>query len=201
MPTTSPMAPLAASYDGRALPAAKLIVTAAGLTPPAQALLAPDDSPREYLDKLLAAGHASDVVRFLGYVLPKREAIWWVWVCARKMAGPAPAPVVAAALDAAERWIVQPNDATRRAAFQAAEAADIGTPAGCAGVAIFFSGGSIAPPNAPEVPPLDSMTAKAVVNGITLAAVAEPATMGERWIEFARMGLEVAERIKLWGNA
>ena len=49
-------------------------------------------------------------------------------------------------LDATEKWIAQPTEENRRAAMSAAEAADVGTAAGCAGVAAFFSGGSLAPP-------------------------------------------------------
>jgi hypothetical protein len=188
------------AYAGaRGSTAAAAIVSAAGLGDEARALLQPDDKPRAYLDRLLAAEHAADVVRFLAYVLPKREAVWWVWVCARKAAGDAPAPAVKVALEAVERWIVQPTDDTRRAAFVAAEAADVGTPAGCAGLAVFFSGGSIAPASVSDVPPPEGMTAKAVVNGITFAAIDDPERMDERWKEFAAMGLEVADRIKLFG--
>lgn len=188
------------TYERGAL-AATAIVAAAGLGDEARALLRPDDKPKAYLERLLEAGHASDVVRFLAYVLPRREAVWWVWVCARKAAGSHPAAPVKQALEAVERWIMQPSDATRRAAFEAAEAADIGTPAGSAGLAVFFSGGSIAPPSVSEVPPPDGMTAKAVVNGITFAAIEDPRRMAERWREFAGMGMEVADRIKLWGTA
>ena len=181
--------------------AAQAIVGAAGVSEEGVALLEPDDKPRAYLERLLANGLASDVVRFLAYVLPKREAVWWAWVCARKAAGPSPAADTKSMLDAIERWIVQPSDANRRAAFAAAEKGDMASAAGMSCVAVFFSGGSIAPDGSPDVPPPDKMTAKSVVGGITLAAVANPDVMKERWVEFAKMGLEVVERIKLFPGA
>ena len=181
--------------------AAQQIVAAAGLSDEGVALLAPDDKPRAYLDRLLAKELSSDVVRFLAYVLPKREAIWWSWVCARKAAGPTPPNAVKSMLDAIERWIVQPTDANRRAAYAATELGDIASSAGMACVAVFFSGGSIAPDGMPDVPASDKMTPKAVVGSITLAAVSNPDEMKQRWAEFAKMGLEVVERIKLFPGA
>ena len=87
-----------------------------------------------------------DAVRFIAHALPKREAVWWGWVCARRSAGENPPPKIKAALDATEKWIAQPNDDNRRLAMAAAEKAELGTAAGCAGLAAFFSGESLAPP-------------------------------------------------------
>ena len=199
METTSKSA--AAPYAVAPGEAAQAIVKAAGVSAEGSKLLEPNDKPQNYLDRLLTAGKGEDVVRFLAYVLPKREAIWWVWVCARKSAGAAPNSETKTVLDAVERWIVQPTDTHRRTAFAMAEMTDIGTPAGCAAVALFFAGGSIAPPDVAEVLPPSGMTEKAVVNGIALAVAADPDHMPERWADFARMGMEVADRIKLWGGA
>ena len=188
-------------YDTTGTSAAHAVVVAAGVTEEGLALLAPDDKPRAYLDRLLAAGRPDDVVRFLAYVLPKREAVWWAWVCARKAYSLAPTPDAKATLDAVERWIVQPTDANRRAALATAEKGDMASPAGMAAVAVYFSGGSIAPEGMPEVQPPERMTFKAVAGSITIAATCDPKTMKERWTEFAKMGLEVVERIKLFPSA
>src|ERR1019366_1277634 len=106
---------------------------------------------------------------------------------------------IKAALDATERWIAQPNDDNRRLAMAAAEKAELGTAAGCAGLATFFSGGSLAPPNAPAVPPGEFLTAKAVSGAVIFAAVAkEPEKAPEKFRAFIAQGLEVTQRIKLW---
>ena len=81
----------------------------------------------------------------------------------------------------------------------AAEKADLGTAAGCAGLAAFFSGGSIAPPNAAAVPPGEFLTAKAVSGAVIFAAVAkEPEKAPEKFRNFVAQGIEVTNRVKLW---
>jgi hypothetical protein len=148
---------------------------------------------------MAAAELHPDAVRFLAHAMPRREAVWWAWACARRVAGEQPAPKVKAALDATERWIAQPTEENRRAAMQAAEAADFGTPAGCAGLGAFFSSGSLAPPDVAAVPPGEFMTAKAVAGGIVLAAVAtEPDQAPAKFQAFLQQGLEVADRIRMW---
>lgn len=156
-------------------------------------------SPHAYVAQLIEHALHADAIRFIAHALPRREAVWWAWVCARKVAGADPAPAVKAALDATERWIVQPTEEHRRQALHFGEAADFGTPAGCAALAAFMSAGSLAPPNAPPVPPDEFMTAKAVAGSVTLAAVAtEPERAVEKFNEFLKVGLEVADRTKLW---
>src|SRR6185369_17729133 len=99
-----------------------------------------------------------------------------------KTAGDQPKPLIRAALEATERWIVQPTEEHRRQSLQFGEAADFGTPAGCAALAAFMSGGSLAPPEAPPVPPSEFMTAKAVSNAVIFAAVTkEPERAPEKF--------------------
>jgi hypothetical protein len=138
-------------------------------------------------------------VRFLAYALPKREAVWWAWVCARRVAGAEPEPKIKASLDATERWIAQPTDENRWAAMSAAEVADTGTAAGCAGMAAFFSSGSLGPPGAQTVPPGPYLTSKAVAGAVILAAVSgEPEEAPGNYRASVDQGVDVAKRIKLW---
>ena len=158
-------------------------------------------APPTYVAQLLERDLHADAIRFIAHALPRREAVWWAWVCARKVAGAEPPPAVKAALEATERWIVQPTEEHRRQALHFGEAADFGTPAGCAALAAFMSAGSLAPPNAPPVPPDEFMTAKAVAGSVTLSAVtSEPERATEKFVEFVKVGLEVAERTKLWNT-
>ena len=73
--------------------------------------------PRDFIEQLVAKGLFPDAVRVIAHALPRREAVWWAWVCARKDSGAEPAPPIQAALDATERWIVQPTDENRREAL------------------------------------------------------------------------------------
>ena len=121
------------------------------------------------------------------------------WVCARRSAGEHPPPKIKGALDATERWVAQPTDDNRRLAMAAAEKAELGTAAGCAGLAAFFSGGSLAPPEAPPVPPGEFLAAKAVSGAVIFAAVAkEPERAPEKFRSFVAQGVEVTNRVKLW---
>ena len=111
----------------------------------AKKLLRDGMTPPQFLAVLTEKQLAVDAVRFLAHALPKREAVWWACLCARQAAGGNLPAKPAAALQAAERWAADPSEDNRRKAQAAAEAAEMSTPAGCAAMAAFWSGGSMAP--------------------------------------------------------
>ena len=177
------------------------ICTVSELGDEARALCRDGMAPREFLKLLIEQNHFPDAVRFLAHVMPKREAVWWAWMCARRSAGDEPAPDVLASLNATEQWIKQPTEENRRAAMKAAEEADLKTAAGCAGLAAFFSAGSLAPPHAAVVEPGEFLAAKAVTGAVIFAAVAvEPEKAGEKFRAYLDQGVGVVNRIKLWGK-
>lgn len=179
--------------------------------------------PDALVAALADAGKHPEAVRFVASALPKREAIWWAWVSARHAAQtaaetpaapaapgaptPAPAggvpPAVQHALAAVERWIGHPDDANRRAAFAAAQAATAETPVGCAGFAVFFSGGSLAAPEVPfVVPPPPGACWQLVAGAITLAAMqGPPAHMATRFAGHLAQGIEIVRRLGGWEAA
>jgi hypothetical protein len=162
----------------------------------ARKLLRDELTPWEYFDLLLQAQHYPDAIRFLAYALPKREAVWWACLCARNVSGTPPPSQIAAALEAAERWVADQTEENRRAAMPAAEAAEFRTPAGCAAVAAFWSGGSLGPPDLPVIPPGEYLTAHAVASTVMLAAVLmEPENAVEKYRTFLTQGIEVANDI------
>lgn len=168
------------------------------LTDGAAKLLAPALTPRQFFDALAAVpALADDAVRFLAAALPKREAVWWGALCVRD-AVPKPGPEAANAIAAAEAWARDPSEANRRAAEQAAGAAGYGTPPGCLAGAAFWSGGSLAPPNLPPVPPKDELTATAVAGAVLLAAVAAPTGPEQAKARFLALGAEVASGRAKW---
>jgi hypothetical protein len=165
------------------------------------ALVRPELHPRDYVALLMERELYPDAVRSLAHALAKREAVWWAWTTARRTAGEKPPPPVKEALDATERWIAQPTDPHRRAAMAAAEKAGFDCAAGCAGLGAFFSGGSLAPPDLPPVPPGEHQTAKAVAGAVIIAAVsAEPEKAPEKFRRSVEQGLDVTNRIRLWDN-
>ena len=176
------------------------ISTVAELGEEAMALVRADLKPLDFVALLMEKALYPDAVRFIAHALPRREAVWWGWVCARRAAGDNPQPKIKAALDATEKWIAQPSEDNRRSAMAAAQKAELGTAAGCAGLAAFFSGGSLAPPEAPVVPPGEFLSAKAVSGAVIFAAVAkEPERAPERFKSFVAQGVEVSNRVKIFG--
>jgi hypothetical protein len=175
------------------------IFSVAELSEEAAALMRAELHPQEYVAVLMDKTLFPDAVRFMAHALPKREAVWWAWRCARRVSGAQPPLAVEIALNACEKWLKQPNEDSRRAAMAAAEKAEFSTSAGCAALAAFFSGGSLAPPDAPAVPPGEYLTAKAVAGSVILAAVSrEPEKAPEKFRSFMAQALEVTSRIKLW---
>jgi hypothetical protein len=165
----------------------------------AKKLLRDGMTPRQFLDVLVQKEQFPDAARFLAHALPKREAVWWACLCARQAAGSNLPAKPAAALQAAERWTADPSEDNRRKAQAAAEAAEMGTPAGCAAMAAFWSGGSLAPPNVPAVPPGEFLTAHGVAGAVMLAAViTQPEKAPEKYRKFFALGTEVGNGTNKW---
>lgn len=165
----------------------------------AKKLLRDGLAPRAFLDVLLDKQQFVEAARFLAHALPKREGVWWACLCARSVAGAKPPAKVAAALQAAEKWVADPSEDNRRAAWPAAEAAELGTPAGCAAAAAFWSGGSLGPANVPAIPPGEHLTAHGVAGAVMLAAVlSEPEKAPEKYRTFFALGIDVANGAAKW---
>ncbi len=172
----------------------------AELSPDALALLKPELHPLDFVSQMMEQQLYPDAVRFLAHALPKREGVWWAWMSARRASGDSPPPKIKASMEATEKWIAQPSPENCRAAKAASDTAGVGTPAGCAGLAAFFSGESLAPPDCPAVPPGPYLAAKAVAGAVNLAALTggEPKQAPDRFKSFVAQGLDVTKRIKLW---
>ena len=197
--------------DPDPLPPLRQLCSLAELNPEALGMLDDRLGAREFLQRLASPSDVAapegeesapalepDAVRLLAHALPTREGVWWAWASVRRVMGEnAPAPMVAT-LAAAEAWIAKPTDANRRAAYQRAEEDGGASPAGLVALAAWLSGGSLAPSDAPEVPPPPFSAAKAVAGAVIIAAVQDPLKAGERYHDFLTQGLEVADRIKLW---
>ena len=175
------------------------VVIASELSEEALALYAEHREPGAYAEVLIQNNHYVDTIRLLAHALPRREAVWWAWSCASKVAGEEPVEGVQAALDATREWIADPTDENSRDAMEKAENADLRTPAGCAALAAFLSGNSLAPPEVDPVAPGEFVGAKAVVGSVILAAVSqEPEKAAEKYQMFIEEAADVAAKVKLF---
>ena len=130
--------------------------------------------------------------RFAAQVLPRIDAARWMAACLA--CGPRSAePARMVADKAVRRWVASPSDEARRLAFEAGSVAGFDTPEGSACLAIFLSGGSIAP--AEQQTPLNPAPGtfgQAVAGTVLLAAYSQgPIAFPER---IAAM-LDLADRI------
>jgi hypothetical protein len=105
------------------------------------------EPPEAAFDRLRAEGRDDDAAMFLGQALPRYEVVAWAVQTVRDLAPPDLAPRDADALSAAVQWLRDPSDSRRRAAFDAAAEASDASPQRMCALAVFFSGGSLAPPD------------------------------------------------------
>jgi hypothetical protein len=172
----------------------------AGLGAQAGAWLGDDPTPRLFLERLLDGNRHEDAARFLAHALPERESVWWGCLCLGHALHLGPTSPVPAALEAAVRWVVEPSERNRAAAKGPGEEARMTTPMGCLAMAASWSGGGTRPPGLPGASPSPLLTARAVGDGILLAAVqGDPAGSAGLLRRFLALGLGVADGKYLWG--
>lgn len=195
--STATLAPVATATATRK---ASDIAAKVEIGEPARALLRPDMTPRQFLDLLIQKDHLSDAVRFLAGALTKPEGVWWGIQGARATAvfPAALPPGQVAALAAAEKWLQDPSEDNRRAAFPAALEAGVSTPAGLVAIGVFYSGGSLAPASVPTVPAGEHLTAAMIAGAITQAAYSDASKAKERLKAFLTKGGEVATGLSRW---
>ena len=138
------------------------------LSAPAQAQLRPDMTAPAAVQALLDAGQVQDALKLLARLLPKRYAVAWLCQCARNQSLD---PEDKAGASLAEKWVREPNESNRRAAFEFANAGGYKSTGAWLAAAAGWSGGSLAPASQETVvPPPDHLTACAVVAGINMLA-------------------------------
>jgi hypothetical protein len=169
----------------------------------ALALIPAEPTAGAFLDALIAKELFVDASKFLAHAMPKRESVWWAYLCVQQSQGISAAEAkVIAALEAARRWVVEPDEENRRAAGAAADAVGLGLPAGCTAMAAFWSGGSLGPPEFQSVPPPDDLTPRGVSGAVILAVVGvKPESAAVRFRQFIALGLEVLNGMNRWEEA
>src|SRR5690349_22709924 len=105
----------------------------------------------EALERLERAGLLVEATRLIAHALPAREAVWWACACSRHTAASGNDPSAEAKVrEAAEEWVRRQTDEHRRTAMKEAETSGFGSPEAWAAVGAFWSGDSMAPPEAPK---------------------------------------------------
>jgi hypothetical protein len=135
------------------------------------ALLQPNMTAPVAVQTLVNAGQVQDALKLLARLLPKRYAVAWLCQCARDQSLN---PEDKAGASLAEKWVREPNESNRRAAFEFANAGGYKSTGAWLAAAAGWSGGSLAPASLETpVPPPDHLTACAVVAGVNMLAALE----------------------------
>ncbi len=126
-----------------------------------------DQPPLDFLRGLVSAGKLKDAVAFCGYLLPRREAVWWACRSVRALATEKDD---AACLLAAEAWVRDPDHQHRLAAEEAAARADRNVAATWLALAAAWSGGVVKMGAMQPIAPPPELTAHAARVAILLGA-------------------------------
>jgi hypothetical protein len=176
---------------GLAIPMAGAAAQLFPIEPANKELLAEDMPVPQFIELLVSREQFLDALKLVAHALAKRSSVEWACRCVRAVSGDDLSPVEAAAITAAEAWVADPTEENRRQAGAAAEAAKQ-VAAGWTAMAAFWSGGSMAPPHAPVVPPGPTLTAHAAGGAVMLAAVArQPEKAPEKYAKFLQFGREL----------
>lgn len=127
------------------------------------------------LQSLINHKYWFDAVTLLAHALPQREAVWWgARVCAEYMevCGLAEGPREAEEriLEAARRWVAEPDENARMAAYSAASGIENRLPSHWVGMAVFWATGNITPDAGVITPPPPYLYARGISAAIDLAA-------------------------------
>lgn len=136
----------------------------------------PEASPEAAYRKLRTEGDLDTAVRYLAHALPRAETIAWAARLLDERSRTTELTVPERqALDRTVRWLEEPTDEYRRAAFEAAALAPEDSPERLLASAVFLSGGSISEPDLPPVQPQPQVCGQLAGTAVLTAAYRSPA--------------------------
>ncbi len=128
------------------------------------------DLPPPVAFQALRRNDAMQATRFIAQCLPRMEAVLWIAACLDRSGEPK-SPVQSEARAAVRRWINNPSDKFRRMAFEVGQKAGWATADGAACLAVFLSGGSMAPAEQEQpVNPGPEVFGQAAAGAVLMAA-------------------------------
>jgi hypothetical protein len=148
---------------------------------------------------LAAGGLVRDAAAVLAQALARPAAVWWACRAALGEPGGGPTDKERPAVEAAEAWLRDRQQWRAYAANDAAKACGMASPAGCAALAAFLAGESMAPSHLEPLPPPSHLAGMAVVAAIELAATRRPSHIGaDVWQELLERGWKIAAGEDSW---
>ncbi|MGA2792619.1 MAG: hypothetical protein ABSE69_03665 [Roseiarcus sp.] len=137
------------------------------------------EEPLTFVRKLAQSQRPIEAVAFCAYLLPRREAVWWACQCVRAIQGDQAG--ADAALKAAEAWVREPEESTRRSALDIGVSGNKRAATTWLARAAGWSGGNIGGAGLAAAPAPPHLTAKAVLAAIVLAMAKAGARSQAAW--------------------
>lgn len=156
----------------------------------AAAWLRPGMSAGQAVRTLLQEGQPQAALQLAARLLPKRYVVAWLCQCAR---GQALAPEARAGIALAERWLREPAESHRRAAYEYANAGGYASLGAWFAAAVGWADGSLAPAGHAAVVPPEHLTARASVAALNLLAALEPDAFATRRAAYVEQALALLE--------
>ncbi len=156
------------------------------------------EATADYAKRLAESQDDNSCLKFLSAALPKRPSVWWLTSCVRAVDERLVDPDLEL-LVVVEAWVKDPSESNRRRAMAIAQKMEFCNGIAWAGVAAFWSHGSMGPPDAPFVPPAPNLYMKAVFGSVALTAVQQvPEKAPERRRQFTELALRIANGSLSW---
>ena len=147
----------------------------------------------DFIDVLISNEAYLDAINLLSHSLPKREAVWWACICAKKHQKDVDNEIFDQSLKAAEKWVYDPSEKNRRVAEFYAEKGKYETAAAWVAAAAFWSGNSIMPEGEPVVAPDSYLYAHAVSGSIiTCVGMNDKDKIEDSYKEYLDHGINIA---------
>ena len=150
---------------------------------------------------LVSRGLLEAAVSVLAQALSRQATAWWACRAARLEAGGGPSPHEVSAVEAAEAWVMAPTQARAYAAQEVADRVGLHSPTGCAALAAFLAGDSMAPAHLDPLPPLPHLAGMAAAGAVRLAGERRSAVEAEGCLRsLLDVGFAIAAGADTWGE-
>jgi len=160
----------------------------------ARELATPEVAPPDFLNTLEERQLYYDAILFLAHIMEPKPSIEWACKAIHELQPPGEPIAGQDCLTIAETWLKAPADPLRFTARDTAEKSGLEAPADCVAMAVYLSGGSVTPPDTPEVDPPPYGAQRLCSGAILMAAVLnDPQHVVERQRKALALGRQCAK--------
>lgn len=131
-----------------------------------------------------------DALHLLAHALGKRDAVAWAWAVVSPV--PNQADAARSGLQHVQQWLQTGDEGARLALYADAQAIGMEHAAASVVLAAFWSGGSMAGPDQPELLPADGLCHHAAACAVQLAGAVQPDKAADSYKQWIALAAEIA---------